>query len=239
MDADSVDVCRPRLVSPLRRRAVAVDDDTAKVQSGRTEWPATPDDWWWERQAETLQRTGLDRVRQSAKGWAGSIGTLLGIFATVAFVRGPSSITAANGNARWLAAGLIIGASVAAAIAFVIASLLTQGVPRRYSGVDGASLKRWVQERAAHAVELLWWSRGLALSAALAVVAATAIVWVSALHAKHHEQAFLVRFIDGTVTCGSLGREPGDQQDSEVLITPHHSVRLSGVASIRPVASCE
>lgn len=237
----------------------ASDEIQSQTQVGPTAWPSDPDDWWWEDKATELRHTGLDRVRESAKNWETSIATLLGVFATVAFVKGPDTFKDLSGWPRWLAAFLVLAAALVAASALILAGVISQGMPRLYGYIGGERLKRWTQETSKSAIRLLWWSRGLALAAVLLIFAATATTWFASFTQKKTASSVETVAVlgDSHVICGALTRKAGTNELSLAVsmgrtkavthksgkttttsTTVTTTVPLSGARSVTPVDSC-
>jgi hypothetical protein len=206
-------------------------------------WGEDPDDWIWERDANQLLHTGLDQVRKAAEKWAATISVLLGLFSTVAFIKGPDTFSDLEADwAAALAASLIVLAVLLAGAAILLAALAAQGTPRWAKKLDGWTLKTYYREQARKARTELAWSRVLAVTAALSIVAGVSVTWFETLGTrgtKPTPSAQSAIITSGAVVrCGALTVAPnGDVLFATTGRTP---VPLSNlhVSNVIPVASC-
>lgn len=186
-----------------RRRPAAAGDLPAT-------WGQAADDRRWDDEAAEAQHQQLALVRAAAAAWGTAISSLLGVFALVAFVKGPTTFTDVKGSAASAAALLVLLAAVAAAVAVLLAALAAQGVPRDLAILDGWELRHQTAVRARTATVQLAWSRILGVLAALIVLAAVGLTWLTALHQSQAEksQQLLLVTKDGVVHCGTLVKLP-------------------------------
>jgi hypothetical protein len=141
-------------------------------------WGDDPDDWWWEQEAKELGHTALSGVRDTATKWGATISGFLGVFGTVAFIKGPDAFKDVHADwAAAFAASLVIAATVFASAAVLLAALAAQGVPRAVNQLDGWALKSYHKTQARRARLYLAWSRGLAVAAAMAVITGLSVTW--------------------------------------------------------------
>jgi hypothetical protein len=173
-------------------------------------WGTTADDRKWETEASALAHTELSDVRESAKNWAASIGALLGIGGTVAFVKGEdafSKLTTQEGNfAFWLT----VTAALLAGLAIGFATFAAQGTPARYKSIDGWTLRKISRSRSLDAMRRLLWSKVLAIVAAIAILVTAGISWKGSI-AEEAEPAgtyAIVTTVDGRLRCGELATTP-------------------------------
>jgi hypothetical protein len=180
--------------------------------SAPEDWGTTPDDRKWETEAAALAHTELTEIRDSAKNWAASIATLLGIGGTVAFVKGEDAfakLTTQEGNyAFWLT----VTAALLAGLAIGFATFAAQGTPARYKSIDGWTLRKISRLNSLTAMRRLLWSRILAIVAALAVLVTAGISWKSSIAEDTPESSDPVQAIvtteDGKRRCGELSTAP-------------------------------
>jgi hypothetical protein len=200
-----------------------------------------PEGQYWENEATKQRRTGLARVRGTAEKWQASIATLLGVFGIVAFVQGPDKLADFQKPVQ-IALVVIIGATaVFASVAVLLAALAAQGVPRRYPTLTGRQLADQNDRVARRTVLLLNWSRGLALAAAVLLVAGTVAAWVITLttEKKDPEPTAIVVTSSGLAQCGKLVRSAGTQELVLVDSAGNTLIQLdTGVVSVTPVDAC-
>lgn len=194
-------------------------------------WGNHPDDQRWNTEAVEASHTALKDVRSAAQSWSGSIAGFLGAFGLVAFVKGPEALSDVEDATAAIIIGAVVVAALATSAAVLLAALASQGSPRRVSRLDGWTLKTWHRRRAKTAAGQLRASRLLAVGAALVVLVATALTWISELGEDETADEHVIAVLtDGTITCGKLG-------DSAAGITVDGR-RLAGVTHVQPVDTC-
>jgi hypothetical protein len=194
---------------------------------------------YWEQRATELSRTSLETIRASATAWAGTTTALLGVFGSVAIVKGPDTISALDGTSRDIVTGLVIGAAVVASASVLATGYASRGPTKRYAPLTGLRLAAWTMRtsRSAHRALLIGQVTGLA--AALLVLAAgiTAAVSGTGGGSVPAAQAFLIRTSDGALQCGVLKRSGG-----HLMLADNSGATLldlsSGVAAATTVSSC-
>lgn len=170
-------------------------------------WGVHPDDAKWEAEADEIRHKALSDVRESAKAWAATVTALLGVGATVGFVKGEDTfakLTPAEGNfAFWL----IVAAALLAGVAILLAALAAQGTPLRFRHLDGWTLSEVSRESTAKASVLLLWSRVTAVTAALALFVGFGISWQAGIASDDPDEGVsaIAATADGVVRCGELG----------------------------------
>lgn len=175
-------------------------------------WGTTADDRKWEVEAAALAHTELAEVREAAKTWAASIGAVLGIAGTVAFVKGEdkfASLTTQEGNyAFWLT----VSAALLAGFGIALAAFAAQGTPARYKGIDGWTLRNVSRSRSLTAMRRLLWSKVLVVVAGLAILASAGISWKASIAEEETEASdpvlAIVTTVDGLRRCGELSTAP-------------------------------
>ena len=95
---------------------------------------------YWEQRATELSRTSLETIRASATAWAATTTALLGVFGTVAIVKGPDSISALQGTSRDVVTGLVVGAAVVAFTSVLATGYASRGPTKRYAPLTGLRL---------------------------------------------------------------------------------------------------
>jgi hypothetical protein len=173
------------------------------------QWGLGPDDVRWEDEALEERHRGLAAVRASATKWSESIGALLGVFAVVAFVKGPDTFTDVHGWEAEAAALLVVLAAALAAAAVLLAAIAAQGAAQDVSILDGWALRTLTAERIKAAAKQLAWSRVLAVTATMCVLLAVGLTWLAALDERDEKQstgqsALLVSGAAKEVVCGTL-----------------------------------
>jgi hypothetical protein len=157
----------------------------------------------WETHAEAFEFEALPRIRATAERWAASIGAVTGVFGIVTLVRGREDVTALRADLK-IAAGLLIGAALAMALAaIVLAAFAAQGTPKKLVALTGQELRRWHQEGARRAKLQLSVSRVLAVAAIVLLGAAVGITWFGpASEMASSRPKLLVLLRSGTLVCG-------------------------------------
>jgi hypothetical protein len=193
---------------------------------------------YWEQRAAELSRTSLETVRASATAWAGTTTALLGVFGTVAIVKGPDTISALAGTTRDAVTGLVIGAAVVAFVSVLATGYASRGPTKRYAPLTGLRLAKWTRLTTRKARTALLAGQATGIVAALLVLAAgiTAAVSGSGSPAPSGESV-LVRTSAGGLQCGVLKRSGrglvlADSSGGTLLYLG------SGVAEVTAVTSC-
>jgi hypothetical protein len=194
---------------------------------------------YWEQRATELSRTSLETIRASATAWAATTTALLGVFGTVAIVKGPESISALDGTSRDVVTGLVIGAAVVAFASVLATSYASRGPTKRYTPLTGLRLATWTRRTARSARTALLVGQATGVAAALLVLAAgvTAAVSGTGGGSAPAAQSFLIRTSDGALQCGVLKRSGRNL----VLAGSSGATLLdlsSGVAAVTTVSSC-
>lgn len=200
-----------------------------KVAEAPPTWLDDPDDWRWQTEAEEAAHTNLATIRTTATSWAGSVSALLGIFGTVAVVKGPDAFKDIGTPTGWYVLGLLVGATALAGTAVIFAAIAAQGTPHRLDRADGWALKWFHGTRAYTSFRYLLISRLLCGLAAVAVFAGLIVTWVDGLTAGDAptSQHALVIAQDGTASCIELKTDATGKL-----------VGVSGAAQVTPVDSC-
>lgn len=193
---------------------------------------------YWEQRANDLSRTSLDTVRASATAWAATTTTLVGVFGTVAVVKGPDTLGELAGGGRDAVTGLVIGAAAVAFVSVLATAFASRGPTKRYSPLNGLHLKLWTIETTRQARTALIIGQVTAIVAALCVLAAGVTAAVApGSGAASSNTSYLVRTSGGALQCGVLARAG----TKLVLENGSGTVLLSlssGVAEVTQVASC-
>ncbi|GEM_PF-7055088 len=194
---------------------------------------------YWEQRANELSRTSLETIRASATAWAATTTALLGVFGTVAIIKGPDSISALEGTSRDVVTGLVVGAAVMAFTSVLATGYASRGPTKRYTPLNGLKLAAWTRRsaRSAHTALLVGQATGIA--AALLVLAAGITVTVSGSGggSAPSSESFLVRTSDGAVQCGVLRRSGNHLVLADSSGATLLDLRF-GVAAVTTVTSC-
>ena len=211
----------------------------------------------WNKEADDLRHTSLDRVRKTAEAWGASITTALGVFALVAFVKGPDAIkdvpTGAGKGVTLSIAGWAIGpfdaaetaavtifaAAVLVIVAVILAALAAQGSPSWNPKFVGTTLQNAVATQSKRAVRELLWSRILTIVALTLVLFGLWVVWWATIDAKQKAPAPTTDAIVGSGTamvCGVL--DTGG--DGSLTVTPDggSAVAVSSGTAVTIVDDC-
>jgi hypothetical protein len=200
-------------------------------------WGDTLDNIQWDREALAATHTALAGVRGTAEKWAATITFVLGLFGTVAFIKGPDAFTKLSTDTGLVVVALILVAAAAAGTAAIEAALAAQGTPVMADNWNGWVMRQleWIQ--ANNAMKQLRLSRSLAVVAAISLVTAMGIAWLNTIDQGASAEPIhaLVVSSDGRAVCGDLTRNGGSLQ----LTTPSSSpVPLSDVTSVTLVDAC-
>jgi hypothetical protein len=117
------------------------------VEQPPATWLDDPDDWRWQTEAEEGAHASLATVRTTATGWASSVSALLGIFGTVAVIKGPDAFKDIGTPTGWYVLGLFAGATILAGAAVLLAAIAAQGTPQRLDRADGWAWKAFHADR--------------------------------------------------------------------------------------------
>jgi hypothetical protein len=200
------------------------------------DWDASPDGFKWNLEAESARREQPTRVRDAAKAWGETIAVLLGIFGTVAFIKGPESLDKVPGDDAYAVAGLIIAAGAGAIISVYLAAIAAQGRPRQLENLDGWRLRESTISGAKGAAQFLAWSRRFVLAAVATLFLAMLAAWLSTLAKREPAagQAVVVMSREGP-ECGTLTRV--DDQLA-LKVGEADPVPLSDVTIVQTVDEC-
>ncbi len=200
-------------------------------------WDSSPEAQDWNVKAEEARDEQLTRAREASKNWGQTIATLLGVFATVAFIKGPESLDKVPGDDAYGVAALIAVAGVAAALAVYLAAIGAQGTPKQIKNLDGWRLKNRSKDEARSVAVKLRTSRTLALVAAASLLGAMGAAWLASLSARGGatKGETLVVVSGGVLTCGTLVRA---SDGSLQLKVGEETVPLEDVGQVIEVDSC-
>lgn len=162
---------------------------------------------YWENQVDELRRTGLASIRDTAAKWQGTTAALVGVFASVAFARGPATFRefGVDGAASSRLFALLLIAALVAFAAVACSAQAAQGVPSVRHYWTGDRLRDWTAAEAEKAVRWLAFGRVLTLLAALLTLGGWLTVASAAIgRTEVATPQGLVQTADGRVVCGML-----------------------------------
>ncbi len=195
--------------------------------------PATfEEDWeFWDQKVTDLSRTELDTVQKSATAWKALVGGLIGLFGTIAFVSGPSSLAKLPDDT---AMGVRVITVVALLVAVVATVFLARASATLYladvEALDGDDLREGSKSAARTNLTRLRIGRVLGIIAACLVMIGSLIVFIGPEKQSASDTSVVV-VVGGSATCGKL-----DLQSSE-LVAGEQSL-AEGVDSITVVDEC-
>ncbi|MGD0704691.1 MAG: hypothetical protein ABSA02_32985 [Trebonia sp.] len=196
-----------------------------------------PSPEYWEQRATDRSRTSLDTVRASATAWAATTTTLIGVFGTVAVVKGPDTLAQLAGVTRDVVTGLVIGAAVIASVSVLATAYASRGPTKRFAPLTGLQLALWTRTTTRNARRALLVGQATAVVSAVCILAAGITAAVGTSNGAPSDAFYLVRTSGGGLQCGVLARSAGtlvlENGSSAVLLN-----LSSGVASVTPVPSC-
>ena len=173
-----------------------------------------PPDWdRWAKEAEDVRHESLKNARASAEKWTGTIGTLLGLFSTVAIVSGPNTIKDLdNSVVRWVALAAIAVAGALAGVSVVVGAYAAQGRLVKVGNLDWDRLEDHTVAETDGVRSKLKVSRATAIAAAVTLLAAGLVVAAStAVEAGKPASGSSVVIVDGGggLRCGHLSVNRG------------------------------
>lgn len=190
----------------------------------------TEDEYWEERLVD-LTRQGLDTTRKAAAGWAALLGGVLGVYGTVAFAGGLTSLdrlAAPFDDVTKLA-------TVAAVVALVIATIYAAKASQSTSASAETPLT-WIQLRdrsnaaANSSVKNLRISKIAGVIAASIVLLGSTAVLLMGEAQKPSEPPTVLAVVGGDAVCGKLDRAGGALRVD--------GVELSDVSDLLVVTTC-
>jgi hypothetical protein len=195
--------------------------------------PATAEQEWeyWDKQATDLRRSQLKTVQTSATKWSTLLTALLGVFGTVAFAGGLSSLDDLEPPWAGVAKSMTTIAAGLAIVAIVCLSYAAGGLRlTAVSALSGPLLKRRNTDLAGSSLALLDLGRLCAVLAGLAVLAGSFMVlWAPT--SEPRASRVIARF-DDVSYCGRPTKAP---IDNDLLIGGR---KLSEATEIISVAAC-
>ena len=204
-----------------------------------------PQDKVWAQKLADAEETSLKDVRAAAEGWSKTIAALLAVFGAVAIVGGPKSITDVTDEygLRQIVAFFIIVAAGAALVSTYYAALSAQGVPTLSENTSARDYRAATIGATERAIERLRKSRGSAILAAVALLAAFALslggLAIVESDSSSTEEVRAVAVTGGAVECGELAI--GDDGIHLLVAEPNGTPRpvpLADATSISAVGEC-
>lgn len=191
--------------------------------------PPTPEDKQWAKKLADLKLNGLAGIRGSAEKWSASIAALTGVFGIVGLIEGRKTISELDRSWEIVVGCLAAAALLLALRGILLAALAAQGSPSTIEAT-AAKLRRFYENEAFEAADLLRYSRVLVVVAVLFAGAAVGVTWFGPEHAAAPQKKLVVT--DGGYLCGTL------QLDGANAIVGSARVPLSRVRSIVSVPDC-
>jgi MFS family permease len=140
--------------------------------------PARPEEEWayWDEKATELRRTQLATVQTSATKWSALMVTLLGVFGTVAFAGGLTSIDKLKDPFPLIVKVATTAAAVALAFATYFFTRAGGGLKiREMAGISASTVRDINTTGAGESLEKLKWGRRAAVVAGLLVFGGSAL----------------------------------------------------------------
>jgi hypothetical protein len=194
--------------------------------------PVTEEEEWsyWDQKATELRRGQLATVQGSAGKWLAFLTALLGIFGTVAFAGGLTTIDKLGSGWDIAARTLTTLAALAAVIGIVFLTKAAGGLSvKKVGNLTSVGARDLSTSNISGNLRDLGKGRVAALAASALVLAGSMIVlWVGP--APQGESQKVIAIIDGRAICGELG-------SSEGRLTIAGEVAETA-SSLVPVASC-
>jgi hypothetical protein len=202
-----------------------------------------PKDWygtdeaqaWDEKLRDSGGDFGLAGARATATAWGASITALLGVFAAVAVIKGPDSLTSVGGWQAQVAAWLILAAAGMAMVAVLLCALAAQGVPIWRTDLDAWSYRSGMRYRAQTATEQLKWSRYLVLGVLLLLILAMGVTWLTAVSgASASKPVHAIVVTDRDVECGVVSNANGIM----ILDAGHGATPIANAKQVTIIDKC-
>lgn len=195
-----------------------------------------PDYQYWEEQATTLRRNGLERLRSQADKWQTALTALLGVFGAVALFEAPTKL----GELPWLMGlGLVLVSLVAIGLILLAirnASDVAIGIPAGFTAMGGPRLEQWNHEQAVKALDKIHTSRKQGFAAVGILVVGFALVWLFSIPWNPSPAPVRVLAIEkGQVLCGEL-TPAGD--DLRLKLPSGKVIELRKVSEVTSTSSC-
>jgi hypothetical protein len=177
--------------------------------------PPPPDQAEWDKAASAAAIGQLAAVRATAEKWAGTVTALLGVFSSVALLKGTGALADIRWVwLRWILLVVIVAAGVAAAGSIWFAALAAQGRgAQQFNNWNGDALRSMVIARTPQAIQDLSISRLLGAIAAGLVFAVGVVTLVANAVPKQagSPPSLVVVSKDGSLHCGDLkaGKDGG------------------------------
>jgi hypothetical protein len=162
-------------------RPAPVPDQSSSTQTAPPpDIPRPPDQAKWDDAAEQFQLDVLSKVQASAAVWSGAIGTLLGLFGSVALVTGPNDISKFGPNLKPAIIVLTVVAGICAAVALVLATTAQQLPSVHSENWNGTVYRAYIVRTAETARQQLNLARILGVAAADVVFIMGVVVLIAA-----------------------------------------------------------
>jgi hypothetical protein len=168
---------------------------------------ATREEEWtyWNAKNEELRRTQLETVQQAAAGWATLFAALLGVFGTVAFAGGLTTLDKLGSPWDAVARVLTAAAAVLGAVATYLAATASHSLsPKQQNELDADSLRVRSGTAAAKSHQALAWAKGTGFAAVLLVLGGSGLVLFLGEGDGPGDPPTAVVVIDGRAVCGRL-----------------------------------
>lgn len=182
--------------------------------SMKREPPEPPSGWLsdtealaWERKAQDLPLSTLADLRESARRWAASLTSLLGVFGIAAYATGSDTIRVLEVPWNYASGGLVGFALLASLLSAATSALAAQPEVDEVADLDGWTL-RWVHEQRSRRARCLL--RVARPSGAIALVALLIAVLVIAIAPRVEAGAQAVAMDSATAA------PPGSSVDIQV-----------------------
>lgn len=203
------------------------------VEAGST---ATFQDVRWQQLADELPFETLTRIRAIGAKWAATIGSITGVFAIVALIKGPEDIGALGSPERYWVIGLTAVAVVSATAAMLWAAHAAQGSAVEQM-ITGPVLRSVSQAEARSGALAIKASRWLVAAAVGSLALAIGITWLSTPQTTS-SGSVIAASPGGTPICGAV---TGLTQDG-VVVQPKglasQVIPVEAGVVILPIASC-
>lgn len=174
--------------------------------------PLTPAQEWayWDNKATELRHGQLKTVQDAAAGWSKLFSALLGVFGTVAFAGGLTTLDKLAQPWAAIAKGGTLLAVVAAVLATIWAAQASQDLgPGKGTGLDAATLRNRSIAAATASLEKFGRARQAGFVAVSAVLAGSALILLAPAAKPLAESPSVLVVTNGQAQCGRLTRSDG------------------------------
>lgn len=171
--------------------------------------PVSAENEWryWDTKATELRRNQLTTVQTAATKWSAVLTALLGVFGTVAFAGGLSTIDKLPDSYALFARVLTTAAAVAAVVAIGLLNRAAGGLRLvTHEGLGAKTAQEIFTTGAKSTLKWMKWGKRFAVAtAALVLIGSGIVLWAGEEAESDPSPPTLVAVVGGQLVCGELG----------------------------------